>query len=266
MINSQISEDLEIPRTECISSMLSLFIGHDIPRRNIYAQIFGHKSELCNFKLWYMINHLGRKYRFLFIILFGFLGTGCGALLSDTDHLPIHQQAKPLPQGPICRVAVLPFLNESDFPLGDAIFSKVFASQLQDSTNYFVIQEGDILKTYQQLHILPGEAPTLQQLHIIADRVNAQLLITGSVIEMRTQPAPNNTVNPMITVEIEILDGRSDRSLWTTLHKRDGFYYQKTMHFGIIHTITGLSKQMAVEIINLWHKKGLTQCYASPQS
>jgi hypothetical protein len=208
-----------------------------------------------------MINLPVSIYHFFYIMLLGFLCTGCGI----NDPLPLNQQIKPLPQGPVCRVALLPFLNESKFPAGDAIFSKVFAAQFQDAGNFFIIQEGDISKVYQQLQLLPGMAPTLEQLQIIADRVKAQLLITGSIIEMWEQPAEHNTINPRISVEVEIRDIRNGKILWATLHKREGYYYNKTMHFGTIHSVTGLSRQMAVEIINLWFKKGLSQCDTSPQ-
>ena len=195
------------------------------------------------------------------VMLFGvFFLNGCGT------QMPLYRQLAPLPADPVCRVAVLPFLNDSDFPLGDAIVSKVFTMQFQDSGNYLVIQEGDILKVYQQLHILPGVAPTLDQLQIIANRVNAQLLITGIILEMREDRGEHGTVNPMLIMDIQIRDGRSGETLWNTFHRRQGTDYKKTMHFGTIHTVTGLSRQMAEEIINLWFKKGLTQCDVSPQS
>lgn len=224
-----------------------------------------------------MITLPGNIYRYIYILLLGYLCTGCGIKdqlpinqqikppINQQIKLPINQQIKPLPQGPICRVALLPFLNESKFLTGDAIFSKVFAAQFQDAGNYFIIQEGDISKVYQQLHLLPGVAPTLEQLQIIADRVKAQILITGTIIEMRELPAEHNTINPTISVEVEIRDRHSGKILWSTLHKREGYYYNKAMHFGTIHSVTELSKQMTLEIINLWFNKGLNQCEASPQ-
>jgi hypothetical protein len=198
-----------------------------------------------------------KNLRFFFIVLLGILIAGC-----STKELPILSKNRPMPSRPICRVAVLPFFNETKFPYGDAVFSKVFAAELQAASDYFLIQEGDILKAYQQLHILPGMSPNVEKLQIIADRINAQLLITGSIIGMRMQKGKN----PSISVEVEIHDGRSGETIWATLHRRDGLYYNAVMHFGTIHTVTGLSKQMAVEIINLWLKKGLQQCTESPRS
>ena len=199
---------------------------------------------------------------------FGFLLTlFCASLLSGcATRFPLHTEMAPLPASPICRVAVLPFLNDSDFPLGDAIVTKVFEAQLQAAGDYFVIQEGNILKAYQQLHILPGVPPTLEQFQIIADRVNAQVLITGIIFEMRENPGEHRTVNPVLLMEIQIRDGVNGETLWKIFHRRQGTDYKKTMHFGTIHTVTGLSQRMAEEIINLWFEKGLTKCSVLPQS
>ena len=198
----------------------------------------------------------------LLTLLCGSLLTGC----STYGKLPLHSEMSHLPSDPICRVAILPFLSDADYPLADAIVGKVFAAVFQASGNYLVIQEGDILRAYRQLHILPGVAPTPEQLQIIGDRFNAQVLITGRVLEMREDRGEHSTVNPLIIMEIQIRDGKSGETLWKTYHRRQGSDYNKTMHFGTIHTVSGLSRQMAVEIINLWFEKGLTQCNVLPHS
>lgn len=215
-----------------------------------------------NFNLTTNMRLLVVKSRFPLILLLGLLSSGCTGFLNGMGSVqfPFHRQMTPLPDGPVCRVAVLPFLNDSDYPFADAIVSKVFSAQLQSSGDYLILQDGDILRIYQQLHILPGVAPTLEQFQIIADRVSAQLLITGVVLEMRENRGEHGTVNPLLVEEVQIRDGRNGETLWTVIHRRQGTEYKKTMHFGTIHTVTGLSRQMAEEIINLWYKKGLAQC------
>lgn len=173
---------------------------------------------------------------------------------------PQHRQVASLPQGAVCRVAVLPFLNDSEFPAADMVIAKVVSARLQDSTDYLLAQDGDVYKAYRQLGLLPGVAPDLEQLQIIADRVDARLLFTGIVLEMREDRGDHGSVNPVIVLEMQIRDGRSGEVLWTTFHRRQGSDYKKTMHFGTVHTITGLSRRMVDEIITLWLKKGLTQC------
>jgi polysaccharide biosynthesis protein PelC len=185
--------------------------------------------------------------------------SGCGA------KLPHHVGMRPLPSGPVCRVSVLPFQSESDYPLANAVVHKVFSAEFQASGNYLVVQEGDIRKIYQQLRILPGQSLTPEEMQLLASRLKSQLLITGNVMEMRENPGENASVNPALAMDIQILDGSSSIPLWRTYHRRQGTDYRKAMHFGTIHTVTGLSQQVSREIINLWFKEGLTQCDVSPR-
>ncbi|MDX2481122.1 MAG: hypothetical protein QNK24_12420 [Desulfuromusa sp.] len=184
----------------------------------------------------------------------------CAGCAGQGNTLPLHREMAPLPRGPICRVAVLPFLNDSKFPQGNLILQKIFMSEFREAGDYQILQEGDILKTYQQLRLFPGRAPSLEQMKIVADRINAQVLITGIVMEMREDPGPYSTVIPKIVLELQVRDGRNGETLWTVYHRRLGSEYTKTMHFGTIHTIAGLGRQMASEIINLWFEKGLPVC------
>jgi polysaccharide biosynthesis protein PelC len=199
-------------------------------------------------------------------LAFSLLLYGCAGPWSRGPEFPSHRQSAPPPSGPVCRVAVLPFLNDSDYPLADSIVYKVFAAQFQLSSNSLVVQEGDILKLYQQLRIWPGQAPTPEQLRILASRLGAQVLITGTVMEMRENPGLNASSNPVLAVDVRLLHGESGDLLWGTFHRRQGTDYRTAMHFGTIHTVTGLSRQVALEIINLWYKKGFSRCDISPPS
>lgn len=198
------------------------------------------------------------RVRALFIVLLALYSSGCSALSYDDQ--PILGVMAPLPDELVCRVAVLPFINDSKYPQGDIIATKIFSAQFQNVEGSLEIQEGDILKVYRQLHIFPGVAPNLDQLQIIADRVNAQLLITGIVIEMREDRGLDGTVGPLVILEVQIHDGRTGEPLSKTYHRRRGSDYTKVMHFGTIHSVSGLTRQIALEIINLWFKKGLMQC------
>jgi len=209
-----------------------------------------------NFNTLAVRKDLLRKAGRLAVLITLLFYTGC----AHREELPYHRVKAPLPPGPVCRVAVLPFLNDTDFPQANLIVKKIFMAEFQESGDYQVLQEGDILKTYQQLRIFPGMAPSLEQMRIVADRIDAQLLISGIVMAMRENPAPYSTVNPKIIMEIDIRDGRNGEILWTAYHSRNGYEYTKTMHFGTIHSIAGLTRQMILEIINLWFEKGLQQC------
>ena len=140
---------------------------------------------------------------------------------------------------------------------------KIFSAEFAALNNAWVAQEGDVLKVYQNLRIFPGELPTPEQLQILANRLNAQVLILGHVVEMKEAPGPNDSGNPVLAMRVAIVDGRTAETLWNTNHRRQGTEYQKAMHFGQINSIAGLCKQVSEEIITLWIDKGLTQCDVS---
>lgn len=179
--------------------------------------------------------------------------------------MPLHQERAPLPAGPICRVAVLPFVSETDFPQANTIAYKVFLAEINTLGTYLVAQEGDILKTYQQLRIYPGQAPTPEQLGVLGSRLGAQVLVTGQVLEAAENPGERGSPTPVVGLRVQIHDGPSGESLWTTYHRRLGTEYRRAMHFGKIHTVTGLTHQVSREIIQLWLRQGLTTCDVSPR-
>ena len=210
--------------------------------------------------------------------LFGYLGKffsvscfvlfvgGCGvvSVVESELELPILQRLRPLPVEPACRVAVLPFVNESDYPSAEIISYKVFSSVFSEMNNSWLAQEGDIRKIYQQLRVFPGQTLNQEQLELLANRSNVQLLIVGTVIEMEENQGRNDTVNPVLTLRIKIIDSLSSETLWETYHHRQGVDYRKVLHFGQINSIAGLCQQVSKEIISQWLEKGFPLCNVFP--
>jgi hypothetical protein len=204
--------------------------------------------------------HPGRYRQAGFLLLLMLFISGCA-----TKELPFLQRLRPLPADEhICRVAVLPFTSESDYPQSAALVYKVLTAELTMLGNYIVTQEGDVDKLYLQLRIVPGQPPTREQLQILATRLDAQLLITGQVLEMRENKGAAKSVNPVLAMRLDILDGQTADVLWSVYHRRQGLDYQEVMHFGTINSVAGLCKQVGLEILNLTFKKGLPQCDVSP--
>jgi hypothetical protein len=190
------------------------------------------------------------------IPLYFFLLAGISAC---SQHVPVIQKLDSLPDRETCKIAVLPFLNESSFAQGGAILNTIFLSELVDTGKFQVIQEGDILEVYRQLLIYPNELPNREQLEMMGGRLNADLYIGGIVQKMSTQSSGAFS-DPEITLVLLIYDGKSGKLLWTTYHRRRGNDYQKIMHLGRITTIAGLAHRMSQETITDWFAKGLTSC------
>lgn len=167
----------------------------------------------------------------------------------------------PLPDGgKICRIAVLPFVNQSEYNQADDIFARVFASELVNSGNYQVAQEGDVRKFYQQMQLLPTRTPNVEQMRALADRLGAQIVISGTVVEMRDKNESGRVLDPSVAVIVRIVEGASGRTLWATYNRREGVQYRRIMHFGLVNSLTLLTKHVSSEIVEAWQKEGFLKC------
>jgi hypothetical protein len=192
----------------------------------------------------------------LVILLFLILGTSC------TRQLPAFHALAPLPAEGICRVAVLPFINETHFDDGVIIFHRLFNTELTELDNFQISQEGDIREAFRKERISPGiKRPTIDQLRILGNYLNVQLLIIGYVTEIVEAGGKKGVKDPQITVKLEVMDAFTGQTLWSTYHRRSGSEYTKIMHFGFVSTFTRLSSRMSQEILERWVSEGLiAQC------
>jgi TolB-like protein len=161
--------------------------------------------------------------------------------------------------GKICRIAVLPFVNQTKYGQAQDIFSRVFISELTNS-GYQVAQEGDVRKFYQQMHVLPNQMLAVEHLRAMADMLGAQVIIAGTVLEMQDKSDYGQNRDPSIAVVIRIIEGASGRTLWATYNRREGKQYRQIMHFGLINSITSLAKNVSAEIFEAWNNEGFLKC------
>lgn len=162
-------------------------------------------------------------------------------------------------EGGNCRVALLPFINESKYPRGDTILYRLFVSELVRSGKFQVAAEGETRKILRQMKVYPNRVLDIEQTLIVADRLNAELVISGTIHEM-DEEFRNKTLMPSLVFSVNIYDATTGRILWTTYHKGRGDQYRWIMHFGMINTISALARQMSEEVVNLWTKEGLGNC------
>jgi hypothetical protein len=201
-----------------------------------------------------MISCLRLKSASLLIISFAFIGISCSQKNASIE------QIAPLPEN-ICRVAVLPFLNQSGYRDGDILFYRVFDSEISRSGNFEIVPEGDIRRAFRQVRLTPGaKQPNYDQLRIMGDYLNADVLIAGNILQMEELTRSNESI-PYITVRLELLDAKTGKTIWSIYHVRNGSQFRKVMHFGVINTVTQLAKQMTNEIMLQWSSKGfIAQC------
>jgi len=181
--------------------------------------------------------------------------SGCGT------KYPRLNIVEPLPEEIRCRIVLLPFVYEGKVPRGENIFYKAFTTELKNVGGFEVVQEAELLKLYQQFRLYRSNQPNEFQLQAIGNRLDAQLIVLGDIIEM-TEVDTGSYVETNITVSVRIFEAATGNVLWSTYHKRKGEEYRNVMHYGRVNTITGLSRIMSNEIISLWIDEGVNTCVA----
>ena len=195
----------------------------------------------------------------LSILLFSQLIVACVGLDIGKGKRPYLQEFSSSPYGVVCSVAVLPFLNKSSYSQAGRIFYRIFLAQLVPAGTWKIALEGDIRKIYRQMHLRPWEKPTPEQIRIIASRLGVERVIGGEVLFM-DEKVKGKSVDAKVEVKISIYEGATGKLLVATIHRRDGEEYRKMLHFGMVNTVTSLSKRVVQEILTLWEKKGLVPC------
>ena len=197
-----------------------------------------------------------KKYVFFLLFLTLVLASINGCVSSSKS--PEFQQLTTIPKK-ICRIAILPFANDTDYNQGNIIFYRIFTSELNRQGGFTLVQEGDVRKIYRQMRISPKQSPKREHLLILADRLDVDAVIMGKIIEMQEKHKANSS-EPILAVDLKVLDGETGKTMFTVYHKRSGEDYRKAMHFGLVTTITELSSIVSSEILELWFDRGLQKC------
>ena len=165
----------------------------------------------------------------------------------------------PLPDAPHCRVAVLPLFYQGDFPQGENIVYKAFFAEIAAVSGFEMIPEGDVLQLYRQFRLYPKDRPNEEQLRVLAERLGAEILVTGDILRMSEEDI-GGEVGTELTLVLGLHAGASGKLLWSTYHRRQGEEYRNLLHYGRVNTMSGLARRMANEIISLWIENGMKQC------
>jgi hypothetical protein len=194
--------------------------------------------------------------RCFFYFLLVFLLLACSAC---AVYAPSPEKKNGYECDPVCRVVFLPFINSSRFEQGNVIVQRILGAELTRIGGAEVASEGDVRNIYRELRIFPNQHPDIEQIKVIGSRLDAQIIISGRISEMEEKMG-DNYVNPVLGVMLQVYDGKSGKSLWSTYHRKEGSDYRKIMHFGLVNTVTQLSRIMADEIIEQWFAEGMKRC------
>ncbi|MDP2106962.1 MAG: hypothetical protein Q8J76_13280, partial [Desulfobulbaceae bacterium] len=158
---------------------------------------------------------------FLFVLVTILAISGC---VSSSSGPQFHQLNNPQKQ--ICRIAVLPFVNTTEYVQGDTFFYRIFISELNRQGGFTLAHEGDVRRIFRQMKVNPKEIPSYEQTQVLADRLGVDAIITGEIVAMADDENVQET-DPLLAVNLKLQAAGSNTLLMTTYHRRCGADYRK---------------------------------------
>lgn len=194
----------------------------------------------------------------LLLILAGYVGVyflaGCSPVTDGVYTVP-------KPQTRLCRVALLPLLNESEDPSAAALCYRTMLTELIAAPGLQISNPTDMKNILRRREIFPSSIYAASA-HVLED-IAAELRVDGyirvKILAYEQRNVGRSGKVPHIALQLELL--QADGSLVSQLfHARSGDEYRSLMHYGVIRTYTGLLSRMMEEIIQQWDEKGQIGC------
>ena len=176
---------------------------------------------------------------------------GCAG--EKRKHPLVSLTAKSMPR--VCRIAVLPFQNQTKYPAAGLMLYRIFLSEMAGSREFQVIEEGVIRRILLRGKVFPGRSLTPELQSMIYKATHVDALLSGEIVE-----AVEEKDRVHLAFELKMREAATGRLLWTTYYAREGEDYRKVMHFGEIDTLTGLARQMVMDVLKSRREKGLGGC------
>lgn len=160
----------------------------------------------------------------------------------------------------VCRVVLLPFVNESRSEQLDIQAYRVFLAEVVKSGIFTVIPEGDIKDFFYRNRI---SQQTIWDRKLIAT-LSQQLDVDGAMVvfirDSNLARGSYGSKQTFISLQVELHDARSGKLILSSFLRRRGSDYTKVLHFGVVDTVSGLLQRMFREIIEKWEEEGVAGC------
>lgn len=160
----------------------------------------------------------------------------------------------------VCRVAVLPFENQTRDEGAGIFAARVFANQLAARGLVEVEPEGEMSLFFYRNRIAPGQVLKPQEYEELAQRMGIDALISGVVLELNRETGSSNVPIPRVGVQVDLVDTVKGGLILSSFNRRKGDDQRVVMHFGVRRTLTGLLTNAYSDIFSDWEQKGVGKC------
>ncbi|MEJ2200969.1 MAG: hypothetical protein P8X63_08150 [Desulfuromonadaceae bacterium] len=196
-----------------------------------------------------------RKMKWLFWLGFLLFGAGC----SMNGDLMTRLVAKKSPKQ-VCRVAILPFENQTDNLEAATLAYRIFYSEMIAADLVDVVSEGDVRLFLLRNRLRPGPVLDANHFEDLAKHLGVDAVVTGTLVEVGMDNRNGGEKIPFVALKLDMYDVQEGQRLLNTFHRRWGDDYRKTLHFGVVRTLSGVVAHLSEEILEDWREKGVGDC------
>jgi TolB-like protein len=167
------------------------------------------------------------------------LGLGCGG-----------QAPRPaaIPGAPLPRIAVLPFDNLTDEGGAGETMTLVFFTTIGQAGRYEPVESGIVAAVLDSMRIRLTTTLSAEQLSAIGQRLDAQRLLVGSVLESGSVRTDDGDL-PSVGVTVKLIDPATGRVQWTRMGFKTGGDKETVFGWGRERSRPKLAARLAQDIL-----------------
>jgi hypothetical protein len=128
-------------------------------------------------------------------------------------------------------VAVLPFANLTVSPKAEDRVREVFMTMLQATGATYVIPPGEVARGISRSALSNPVAPTTEDVVRVAKNLEADVVITGTVLEYGEVRSATTTAN-VISLNVQMMEGQTGKVIWTGASTKGGIDAGKRLFGG----------------------------------
>lgn len=145
-------------------------------------------------------------------------------------------------------IAPLPFDNISGHPDAGKKVDNLLFTELVRTGLFEIAEMGEVEKSLRSLRIRTTAEVDLPKLQKLAEQLNVQAVIVGSVDEYELRQERGGTL-PVVAVSARMLDVQTGDILWAISHSHDGDDWEKVFGFGRVVSLSQLAQIVISEMV-----------------
>lgn len=128
-------------------------------------------------------------------------------------------------------VAVVPFTNLTTTQKAEDRVRDVFMTMLQATGAVYVLPPGEVARGISRVGLQDARAPTSEEIVRLAKNLEADVVITGSVLEYGEVRSASATAN-VISLSVQMMEGQTGKVVWSASATEGGIGAGKRLFGG----------------------------------